>query len=415
MPFALHRSLILCVALASLSPAPASAQEATEAQLLYERGAELYRARRFGEALEAMVASNRLVPNANVVFNVAQIYELLERPIDAFNWYQRHLGFDLDPESRARADARLEILRTQVAVLDVQTTPEGAALYIDRVELGTVGPAPRKVAVAAGAHTVIARLDGYRDAQAATAAVVGQAASVELSLTRMMGTLEMRSEPPGAQVFLDGDSEPLGSTPLTLERPVGLSRLSVRLDGHLSRELDVRIVEATAASYTVTLSPDPSRFAALTIEAVPAGATVTLDGEPQGQTPLTLRTLPPGIRSLRVERPAHEPWAADLQLIAGSTTRVEASLVANADKPWPHWHWLGYGAAGLLLAVGAGIGIAALDENRDDDPDPDRVDDLNTAADSFMLAGVALAATTLVLHLNADPPPRSHGRVATDR
>src|SRR6476646_5540611 len=96
------RFLLLFV-LASSAGGSLRAQEATEAQMLFERGAELYRERRFGEALEAMVASNRLVPNANVVFNVAQIYELLDRPSDAFNWYQRHLGFALDDAARARA------------------------------------------------------------------------------------------------------------------------------------------------------------------------------------------------------------------------------------------------------------------------------------------------------------------------
>src|SRR4029077_5442221 len=111
------------IALALTVAGQVHAQDAVEAQLLFERGAELYRARRFGEALEAMVASNRLVPNGNVVFNVAQIYELLDRPIDAFNWYQRQLGFALDTEARARTEERVAKLLPRVAVVKIETQP----------------------------------------------------------------------------------------------------------------------------------------------------------------------------------------------------------------------------------------------------------------------------------------------------
>jgi len=63
-----------CAALAAaalLASTPALADDASEARLQYELGSELYKQKRFTEALERFIASNRLVPNPNVVFNIA--------------------------------------------------------------------------------------------------------------------------------------------------------------------------------------------------------------------------------------------------------------------------------------------------------------------------------------------------------
>ena len=71
----LAATLILILTISATGPA--RADDASEARLQYELGSELYRQKRFTEALERFIASNRLVPNPNVVFNIANIYVLL--------------------------------------------------------------------------------------------------------------------------------------------------------------------------------------------------------------------------------------------------------------------------------------------------------------------------------------------------
>jgi outer membrane receptor for ferrienterochelin and colicins len=389
----------------------AHAQEATEAQLLFERGAELYRERRFGEALEAMVASNRLVPNANVVFNVAQIYELLERPMDAFNWYQRHLQFALEDDARTRAQQRVEALLPRVAVLQVQTDPDGAELYLDRVELGVVGRAPSVFAVPPGAHTVIARFPGYREASARVTANLAVTAATAISLQQLVGRIELQSEPKGASVFLAGRREALGVTPVSLELPAGPASLSLRLDGYLEQTVELSVAAETVERRRLVLRRDSARFAKLSIAAQPRGALVRLDGERMGATPLELDGLQPGTRALEIVQPDHEPWRTRLQLSAGTTSYVRANLVSDDERPWPYWPWLGYGMAGALLLSGVAVGAAAVSENKGG-ADAADIDRLNHTADALMAGGVLLGAVTLVLQLTGSPPPRSSGSVA---
>src|SRR5262245_52990369 len=83
-------ALALAVATASLSgaaPARAASGNADEADLHFTLGAEHYQKGEYREALEHFLASNRLVPNKNVVFNIARTYEKLGRFADAHRYY----------------------------------------------------------------------------------------------------------------------------------------------------------------------------------------------------------------------------------------------------------------------------------------------------------------------------------------
>ena len=74
---------------------------ADESELEFELGADRYKAGDFRGALEHFLASNRLVANRNVVFNIARTYEQLSQNADAYRYYNQALEGETD-----RADAR---------------------------------------------------------------------------------------------------------------------------------------------------------------------------------------------------------------------------------------------------------------------------------------------------------------------
>src|SRR5258705_13040649 len=102
------RALVLClllgatvVATATLVPAVAHADGvADEAELQFQRGAEAYRKGDFTGALEHFLASNRLVRNRNVMFNIARAYEQLQRYADAYRYYVDALDGEDDAATR---------------------------------------------------------------------------------------------------------------------------------------------------------------------------------------------------------------------------------------------------------------------------------------------------------------------------
>src|SRR5262245_20630105 len=82
----LRRLGAIVVALGVLLPAARAAGEdvADEAQFHFVRGNQLYRQGRFEDALSEFYASNRLVSNRNVQFNIARCLEQLKLYDEAF-------------------------------------------------------------------------------------------------------------------------------------------------------------------------------------------------------------------------------------------------------------------------------------------------------------------------------------------
>ena len=95
----------------------------------------------------------------------------------------------------------------------VTTDPPGAEVQIDGV---TRGQSPLKLALAAGAHTMIIRGNGQSRTIPINVAA-GAEVSQYLDMPKAgadLGQLQVRTDPPGARVSIDGT--PLGKTPMTI-------------------------------------------------------------------------------------------------------------------------------------------------------------------------------------------------------
>src|ERR1019366_4535035 len=153
------------------------------------------------------LASNRLAPNRNVLFNIARSYEALKAYPDAYRYYTRALQGETDAAARARISDALARMAPNVAVLNVITDPPGATLYLDRKDLGERGAGPQALGLAPGRYTVIAVAPGYEDAVSApTEARAGAAVDVPLKLVRILGTVHVGGdEATGASVRVDSE------------------------------------------------------------------------------------------------------------------------------------------------------------------------------------------------------------------
>src|SRR6185295_5638406 len=102
--------------------APAVAADlADEAQFHFERGNQHYRQGRIEEALEAYYASNRLVENRNVQFNIARCLEQLRRHEEAFRAWAALEAQDPPAGERATIAAAIDRLRPFLALVRVES------------------------------------------------------------------------------------------------------------------------------------------------------------------------------------------------------------------------------------------------------------------------------------------------------
>lgn len=398
------------------------ADDASEAQVNFELGVLKRNAGRYEEALEAFLASNRLVPNADVAYNVAFCFLRLGRVVESYNWLEAYLTeYELTEEQRATGLDAQRSLERRVALVEVTTEPAGAVLFVTSTSLGSIGRSNRRVAVEPGEATLIARLDGHAETRGTVEVRRGQSVPLALSLPPLLGALALESHPPGATVLTE-DGEELGTTPLEVALPVGEHALALRLDGHVERTARFTLANDERRTLTVRLPRDASRVAVLTVRGTPEAATVAIAGEVVGLAPLTLEAVDPGQASLRIEAPGLVAYETVVPLEPGGATRVDFRL-APPDPGPPAWRLPAYAASIGIGVTGAILGGLALRRNRQLEDDPlqsgaivDQIDRLNVAADVLMASGLVGLAFTLGFDLaRPDDAPVSEAEVTIDR
>lgn len=104
--------LVLSLApLAAAQDAPATPEQIARARTLFTRGLEHYQADRLNEALEDFLAAWRIVPRADLAYNVARTYERTADASRAIQFYRHYLQrADPDASDRAEVERRIRAL-----------------------------------------------------------------------------------------------------------------------------------------------------------------------------------------------------------------------------------------------------------------------------------------------------------------
>lgn len=296
---------------------------ADEADLHFRLGTEAYAARDFRGALEHFLMSNRLVPNRNVVFNIARTYEQLTQYADAHRYYSLALDIEQDPARRALITEALTSIRPYVAILRVVTEPPGATIFINRRDLGPRGVTPRNLAFPPGRYRVLAELDGYEPAESSEVqATLGQETLVTLRLNRIVGTLRVEGED-GASVYIDRSDAPLaGRVPCDIVLPPGRHRIFVAREGYATTEQEVEV----RARETVTVRPRLTPLTGtLVVNTDERDALVEVDGRPAGFTPVVV-SVPVGQRRVRISLAGFRPIDQIVEVRHNEQTRLAPEL-----------------------------------------------------------------------------------------
>lgn len=298
---------------------------ADEAELQFQLGAEAYQSGDFRGALEHFLVSNRLSPNQNVTFNIARAYVKLARFPEAYRYYQQALSGTWSVEDRAELEGALKELEKSVVVLDVKTEPGGATLYIDRVELGPRGEAPRTLGLAKGEYRVIARKPGHKDASVDLEPLsAGDRKEVVLKLEPLLGTVVVSgTNVDGARVSTGiAGVKSSCKAPCELSLPPGVVTIKVERPGFRVVESVVEVQPQQRHRVLAALEPS---MGALVVEADEVGALVEVDGKPVGFTP-TLVKVPVGQHKVRVVHPGSVPHESEITIEEDATKKLELSF-----------------------------------------------------------------------------------------
>lgn len=317
--------LPLLLALALASPAWAD-NTADEADVAFSIGNEAFAKRRYEDALAAYFLSYRLVPNRNVLFNIARCYEALDRFDEAYRyWNDLYVDPSLPADEKKDVKQALARLGGRVALVSVTSTPPGADLYVDRKDLGSRGRTPQTIAVSPGAHTILLELEGHHPAQVKVSVGRGREVKQAVELTVVVGKVAIEGTPAGASVREAADGPELGKVPGTLDLVPGKRLLVVTAPGYLAQQLLLDVKPDETVSAKVALQEKPKPTGKVVVTANRDSAVVRVNGRDSGFTP-TVLTLPVGEYDVEVTTEEVTPVLRHVVVTADSESRVDAEL-----------------------------------------------------------------------------------------
>lgn len=296
-----------------------------EADLHFRLGVDALRSGDYRQALVHLLHSNRLAPNKNVIYNIAIAYEQLGQYPEAWRHYSDYVALEQDPARRKAAEDARARIQNKVALLKVQTRPEGAVIYVDRKNLGARGLSPRSLALEPGEHTIIAELDGYEVAESKPVNVqLGSESVVIIDMRQILGTVSLEGSPRGATVRLgDENGDVVGLLPGVLDLPPGPQMLVISQPGYQTTRQLVTVVPQQNVQALVNL---PLVTGTLVVNAAERGARIEIDGVAAGFTPAVLPAVPAGNHTLTVTLPGYRPFEEGIRIEPDKQTEVTARM-----------------------------------------------------------------------------------------
>ncbi len=208
----------------------------------------------------------------------------------------------------------------------VSVEPEGATVTLDGSFLGQ---APVLVPqLPEGRHKFEFAAPGFKSGAFEDDFAAPEPRLVRIALQPATASLEISSEPAGAEVSVNG--APRGRSPISVSSvPEGDVTVEVRAGGHSTWSRALRVAAGDSVSLHAVLEPVP---AALAVVSIPDGARVYLDDAFKGVAPLTVENVAPGQHRVRVELADHDPMARNVYLAAGSVASEEFRLRGNVGS-----------------------------------------------------------------------------------
>jgi hypothetical protein len=143
-----------------------------------------------------------------------------------------------------------------------------------------------------------------------------------VEITFKEGGLELKSEPSGAKVYIDGKEA--GETPSLLSNiRVGLRVVRIGKEGYESYEEQVKVGEGERKKVSVSLK---KIVGALLVNTDPPGATILIDGNPVGVSPYEGKVIPLGTHRVKITKEDYETWEREVVVEAGKGVEVFAAL-----------------------------------------------------------------------------------------
>jgi tetratricopeptide (TPR) repeat protein len=440
--FALFSVLALAPVLAPAQPRENPLERARHHM---ELGQEAFGQERFDEAARQFVDAYAASPFPAFLYNAALAHEQGGNRATAAELYRRYLTEEPGAADAAEVEFKIRMLLAEspTGTEAGETAPGVPAVEITEVEMKSLisvrtNPADARIrlldtegrqvadfegpggqTVVRGTYAVEVSHPDFRTVQTDLHVAPGQVyiIVVEMSQGAFLGFLHVRTDVPGAEVYVDDRSlGRVGTTPWGNVLPAGSHRIWVEKPGYEPVEDEIQVTLGGQEVREYALSR--LGFGAVLVKANVPGARVYLGQELLGVAPLEGQA-PPGRHQLRVTAEGMKDYTAEIVVARGQVTKA---LVRMNPTPSRTSAWVSLGFSVALFAGGGVTGGFALktrnelDDARnqgrlaDDDPRILKGFLLALGADVGFGVGTIVGALSIYYFLR-DPLPPSEGKL----
>lgn len=203
--------------------------------------------------------------------------------------------------------------------LRISSTPAGARIIVD--DTPTNFRTPTAFPLASGGHRVILSLVAHRNWETLVRIEPGATTQIQAALTALgTGSIGVESDPPGAEIFVDGEPTGLLTAATVPALAVGTHTVQLRRDGFEPWSQAVVVRPDRHFPFTALLSPARRNLGKLNVQSHPPRALIGVDGvSTRKVTPDCLPGVPAGNHTLELSLAGYQPWTGTVMVDEGRT------------------------------------------------------------------------------------------------
>ena len=300
-------------------------------------------------------------PFSAFLFNAAVSYEKAQKLEKAAEFFQKYLDREPGAPDAASVKTRIDALRTILAppampgvpgttpapvtpatalpaletkgLVVIDSKPQGATIYLDNKTNGVFAKTPWQGSLESKPVKLLLEAKGFKPEERSISPRSDKLVDVYIALSEehFLGWVEIVSNVPGADVFIDRkDIGAIGKTPFTGHLKPGKHTVFLDRIGFKPVQQEIDILPGTATQHMIKL--DRSDNGWINVAGRGAyGASVSVDGKPACAAPCRTE-VPPGVHRVVVQKGGFEDYQSELRVDRGAETTVEVSWSPRPSK-----------------------------------------------------------------------------------
>jgi hypothetical protein len=215
----------------------------------------------------------------------------------------------------------------------IDSKPQGATIYLNDKRTGPFGKTPWHGSLESKPVRLILESKGYKPEERAISPRSDKLIDVYIALSEehYLGWIEIVSNVPGADVFIDRkDIGAIGRTPFTGQLKPGKHTIYLDKFGWQPTQQEIDVPPGTATQHALPMQPSQAGWIAITGRTTEGGR-LMVDGKLGCATPCRAE-VPPGKHKILVEKKGMEDYETDVELGRGVETSIEVQMSSRPPR-----------------------------------------------------------------------------------